>query len=143
MFDMFTRPQLSQYHELLFMHAQAVFALLFGADLKPRIPVGGSEWARLRAEHDKVLDIMTAVYAEMQRRDHDPDTLTDVPMVCTLCRKPVFYTGGDPARGMVGGTWHHVDPDSPHTGSIIRAMVAAGAPANADGSDHERPMADA
>ena len=55
---------------------------------------------------------------------HDPDDgcLTHVPMVCTICRKPV-------TRGESIGLWFHSDTSDPERCSRtvpVKAMVEAG-----------------
>ena len=52
----------------------------------------------------------------------DDDCLTDVPMVCTICRKPV-------TRGETTGLWFHSDTSDPERCSRtvpVKAMVEAG-----------------
>lgn len=60
----------------------------------------------------------------------DADSPIDVPMVCTACRHPVYYRGGDPARGWVGGVWSHTTLDAAGACGLshgaVKAMVAAG-----------------
>ena len=71
-----------------------------------------------------------AAYESRREVERAADQLTGVAMVCTGCRKPVAYAGGDPARGYVGGYWYHRDPAAIHDcdryGQDIKAMVAAG-----------------
>lgn len=66
---------------------------------------------------------------EAELTELEDDDMAGVPMVCTSCKKPVSYSGGDRARGYVGGTWTHDDvrDASMCPVSSVMAMVAAGA----------------
>lgn len=91
------------------------------------------------AEWQTLYSVMNAVGVACEIMDETlrphPSVFADevAPMVCTGCGTPVSYSGGDAARGGVGGTWTHDDElDEAHCDrwnahETITAKVSAGA----------------
>lgn len=86
------------------------------------------------AEARRLAAALTGAALDAELADDSDDLggeLTSVPMVCTACRKSVYYRGGDPDRGMAGGEWMHDQIADARActrtpGSIVTAMIAAG-----------------
>jgi hypothetical protein len=129
MFDTLTRDDLSSMHGILAQQHEALMAQLYDANYRPLLEVGGAEWNAIRAREADTHATMTAVFAEIQRRDESGDLdrypLTGVPMVCTRCRQPVEPV---PVRGYT--IWTHKSVDYTGPGCVpavqVKAMVAEG-----------------
>jgi hypothetical protein len=88
--------------------------------------VNSAEWRELHLMMEGVSIVTSAAHSARWPAPSalTNDTLTDIPMVCTVCRKPA-----EPIREH-DGQWQHYDFDDavrcPAAGNPVIVMVAAG-----------------